>query len=65
MSLHEIEKAISQLSPDELARFRQWYAEFDAQTWDEEFERDTNSGKLRKLAEKAIEEHRAGQSAEL
>ncbi len=58
MGIHEIEKAMSKLTPDELAHFRQWYAEFDAQTWDEQFEYDAKSGKLENLAEKAIEEHR-------
>jgi len=65
MGIHEIEEAISQLPPDELARFRQWYAEFDAQIWDEQFETDAKSGKLQKVAEKAIEEYRAGKSKEL
>jgi hypothetical protein len=65
MGIHEIEEAIRQLPPDELARFRQWYAEFDAQIWDEQFERDAKAGKLNKLAEKAIEEYRAGKSKEL
>ena len=65
MGIHEIEEAISQLPPDELARFRQWYAEFDAQIWDEQFETDAKSGKLQKVAEKAIEEYSAGKSKEL
>jgi len=65
MGIHEIEEAIRQLPPDQLARFRQWYAEFDAQIWDEQFETDAKSGKLQKVAEKAIEEYRAGKSKEL
>jgi len=43
-----------------LARFRQWFEEFDAQVWDEQFEGDAKSGKLDKLADKAKSDFRAG-----
>jgi hypothetical protein len=33
-ALQEIELAISQLSKEELASFRVWFAEFDAAIWD-------------------------------
>ena len=65
MTIQEIERAIAELNPRELARFRQWFEEFDAQVWDEQFERDAKSGKLDKLAEKAINEYRAGNAREL
>jgi hypothetical protein len=38
--LSEIEDAIQRLSPEELRAFRRWFAEYDAQQWDAEFERD-------------------------
>jgi len=53
MSVHEIEKAITELSPEELTRFRQWFEEFDAKVWDEQFENDAKSGKLDKFPNKA------------
>ncbi len=65
MTIHEIEQAITELSPQELARFRHWFDEFDAQVWDEQFESDANSGKLDKLANKAITDFRAGKAKEL
>ena len=65
MTIHEIEQAIAELPPSELARFRQWFEEFDAQTWDEQFEHDAKSGKLDKLANKAIADFRAGKAKEL
>jgi len=65
MSIHEIEQAITELSPDELARFRQWFEEFDAVIWDEQFERDAKSGKLDNLASKAKSDFRAGKAKEL
>ncbi len=65
MSIHEIEQAIAELSPDELARFREWFEEFDAQVWDEQFERDAKSGKLDKLADKAKSDFDTGKAKEL
>jgi hypothetical protein len=65
MTIHEIEQAVTELSPRELARFRQWFDEFDAQVCDEQFENDANSGKLDKLANKAVTDFRAGKAKEL
>jgi len=65
MTIHEIEQAITELSPREMARFREWFEEFDAQAWDEQFEHDANSGKLDKLANKAIADFNAGKAREL
>ena len=65
MTIQEIEQAITELQPNELARFREWFEEFDAQVWDEQFERDAKSGKLDYLADKAIKDYRAGKAKEL
>ena len=65
MTIQEIEQAIAELSPKELARFRVWFEEFDAQAWDDQFERDVKAGKLDKLADKAIRDFRAGKAKEL
>ena len=32
--VEQIENRIKNLSPEELAEFRAWFAEFDAQAWD-------------------------------
>jgi hypothetical protein len=50
----EIEKAIRQLPPGELATFRAWFAEFDAGVWDRQFEEDVAAGRLDALADEAI-----------
>ena len=63
--LKEIEKAISQLSPQDLVEFRHWFAEFDAEAWDQQFERDVTTGKLDKLAEKALKHLREGNCTDL
>ena len=64
-SVRDIESAVTQLSPDELARFREWFDEFDAERWDKQIEADAKSGKLNKLAEAAAAEYRAGKTKEL
>ena len=61
----EIEKAVEQLSPDELARFRAWFEAFDAQRFDAAIERDARAGKLDAFANEALVAHRAGHSRDL
>ena len=58
--IEDIEKAVEQLSPEELARFRAWFEEFDARAFDEEIERDAKAGKLDKLMAEARANHAAG-----
>lgn len=65
MTLSELEKTISELPPNDLSKFREWFLEFDAKNWDRQFEKDVANGRLDKLAEKAIAEHQAGDSTEL
>ena len=57
-----LEQNVKQLSPGELAAFRSWFLEFDAAAWDRQIETDSESGKLDKLAQRAIEEHKAGKT---
>jgi hypothetical protein len=45
-TLPEIERAISQLSVQDLAKFRRWFAEFDADAWDRQIEADVAAGRL-------------------
>ena len=65
IKLKEIEKAISQLTQQDLTEFRRWFAEFDAQAWDQQFETDVMTGKLDKLAEKALKHLREGKCTDL
>jgi hypothetical protein len=63
--VQDLERQIKQLSANELAEFRKWYAEFDAQAWDRQIEDDVQAGKLDVLAEKALRAHGAGQTTKL
>jgi hypothetical protein len=65
MTGEDLEKAISQLAPQELDRFRAWFDEFDAARWDDKIERDARAGRLDQLAEHAIAEFRTGRAREL
>ncbi len=63
--IDDIEQQIQDLSTEELASFRRWFAEFDARLWDRQFEADASSGKLDALGARAREEHASGKSTKL
>jgi hypothetical protein len=63
--IEQIEDHIRNLSPEELAKFRAWFAEFDAQAWDRQIEADSKTRKLDRLIEKSLAEHKAGKSRPL
>ena len=63
--LEQIERDVSKLSEDELARFRAWFADFDAATWDRKFEADVAAGKLDGLAQEALKAVKDGKAREL
>lgn len=53
-SVKEIELAVAKLSREELASFRNWFVDFDAEVWDRQFEADAIAGRLDALAEEAL-----------
>ncbi len=60
--VEKLEQTVERLSPDELATFRSWFIEFDAAAWDRQIEIDSEVGRLDRLAQSAIEDHRAGKT---
>ena len=64
-TIREIEDAVRNLPPDDLAAFRHWFAEFDADLWDRQIERDITAGRLDKLADEARSELREGRCTDL
>ena len=60
-----LENEVRELTQDELSTFRDWFAKFDANAWDRQIESDLQSGKLDKLAAKALSHHKRGESREL
>jgi hypothetical protein len=65
MTIEDLEKAVSKLPPDQLAKFRDWFEAFDAARFDEKIERDVKAGKLDRLAEQALTDFRQGRAREL
>ena len=64
-TIPEIEDAIRRLSPDDLAAFRHWFSQFDADRWDRQLEQDVAGGRLDKLADEALTDLREGRCTEL
>jgi len=60
MSLREIETAISQLSPADLAKLAEWFEEFLAREWDKQMEADLKAGRLDSVIKEAQDEFRSG-----
>lgn len=64
-TVKEIKEAVRQLSPEDLAAFRAWFVEFDANVWDRQFEDDVAAGRLDQLAEEALQDLRQGRCTDL
>ena len=65
VTVTELEKAVADLPSDKLAEFRAWFESFDAAQWDNQFEDDVKSGKLDRVAEKAIKDFGKGKARPL
>jgi hypothetical protein len=65
MSITDIERAIEQLRPEDLAKFRSWFARYDAAQWDRQIEADATNGRLDELADEAIADLRDGRCKDL
>ena len=63
--IEKLEKRIEGLSPEELAKFRSWFIEFDSRAWDRQIEADSNAGKLDRLANQALADYRSGKAKEI
>jgi hypothetical protein len=64
-TVNEIEQAIRQLPPQDLAALRTWFAEFDADNWDRQFEADVLAGRLDALGAEALRDLEAGRCTDL
>ena len=64
-TVKEIENAVSKLPKEDLAQFRKWFDEYQSKVWDQELEKDTEAGKLNKVAEEVEKDFNAGNCKEL
>lgn len=58
----EIEEAIGRLPKDQMMALVERLEQRVADEWDRKFEQDVNSGRLNEVANRALAEHRAGQT---
>lgn len=63
--LEQIEKSVAELSPEELKAFAAWFEALQADMWDRQIEADAKAGRLDKLAEQALADHRASRTRSL
>jgi hypothetical protein len=63
--IEQLEQKIESLSPEDLAKFRTWFLEFDARLWDAQIEADAKAGKLDGLINEALADYKAGKAREL
>ena len=63
--LDALEREVENLSREELARFRDWFTEYDWQVWDRQLETDVANGKLDDLAAEALAEFERGETREI
>lgn len=63
--VEQVEKQVSELDASELRIFREWFARYDDEAWDRQLEADAQNGKLARLADRALRNHKAGRSTKL
>ena len=60
-----LEREVEKLTAEELAAFRDWFAEYHWQVWDRQIERDSADGRLDKFAAEALAELERGETREI
>ena len=65
MNVDEVEKAVKNLSPSDLADFSKWFEEFLAEIWDQRIEADIKSGRLNSLGKQADKDFETGNCSPL
>ncbi len=63
--IEKIRLEIQGLSPSELAAFRKWFRDFDAEAWDRQIEKYLKAGKLDALADKTLRDFDIGKAREM
>ena len=63
--LEKIEQDIETLSQADVGKLADWLEEYKADLWDRQIDTDAKAGKLDKLAEQALSDHRAGLTRQL
>ena len=64
-TVQEIETAIQKLKPEEIHEVADWLQDLREELWDKQIDADAKAGRLDKLADKALEDYRAGRTKPL
>jgi len=62
--VEELEARIINLSPQDMAKLRDWFLQLDNQLWDQQIASDFKAGKFKGLIDKAREELAEGKARE-
>lgn len=65
MGVLEIERAIAQLSPEDLAKLAAWFARYHQDRWDQRIEDDLKAGRLDSLVAEVTREYDNGEARPL
>lgn len=58
--LEKIEQDIASLDPADFRKLAEWLDAYQSDLWDRQIESDAKAGKLDRLAEQALADHKAG-----
>jgi hypothetical protein len=65
MDVQEIESAITQLPPAQVAELATWFEQFHAQLWDNQIEQDLRAGRLDSLLDETARDLDSGRCESL
>jgi len=60
MNVQEIESAITQLPPAQVAELAAWFEQFHARLWDSQIEQDVRAGRLNSLLDETADDLESG-----
>ena len=63
--VEELEAKVSELPNEKLAIFRDWFYQFENESWDKQIASDFRAGKLNHLIEKARSEFAQGKARQI
>ena len=64
-TVNELENSITGLSAEDYKKFRDWFWEYEHQTWDAKLEADIKNNKLDALANAALQDFKDGKYSTL
>ncbi len=63
--LEQIQSKIYELTKEERARLREWFDEFDGDSWDKDFDEHVKNKRIEQEVKKARKKNSAGKTKEL